>query len=129
MSQYKWDTLDGWSVLCGWDRPLSHFFVNIDRECRKCKAAWEAWELDESTHPCSVCEGSGTEYLFNNLDDKTGMTDAMGGMSIDQVRLVLTDKLTAYQEGVLGMLILDQAGNVGNKIINFEPYGEERKRG
>jgi hypothetical protein len=31
-----------------------------------------------------------------------------------------------YQEGVIGALILDQIGNVGNKVINFEPYGEAK---
>jgi hypothetical protein len=121
MSQYLWDTTDGWSVLVGWDRPLQHFFVSIDRVCSNCK--------DEGYEDCPKCDGRGTEYLFNNLDDNTGMTDHMGGMSIDQVRRVLLDKLTVYQEGVLGMLILDQAANVGNKQIRFEPYGAERKRG
>ena len=121
MTQRKWQTLDGWEVLTGWDRPLQHFFVNIDRTCIHCDGAGEAPEVGE--YPCTYCNGSGTQYLFNNLDDKTGMTDVMGGMSIYQVRMVLEKYLTKYQEGIIGALILDQAGNVGNLIVEMEPYG------
>jgi hypothetical protein len=127
MTQYKWPTTDGWEVLVGWDRPLQHFFVNIDRVCRSCHGDGGFGLEPNDADICGRCNGRGTEYLFNNLDDKTGMTDAMGGMTLEQVRLVLTEKLTVYQEGVIGMLILDQVGNVGNKIVTFEPYGEERK--
>ena len=123
MTQRKWQTLDGWDVLCGWDRPLSHFFVNIDRKCTNCDGNGGFGDEPNDADTCPVCEGSGTEYLFNNLDDKTGMTDVMGGMSIYQVRMVLEKYLTKYQEGIIGALILDQAGNVGNLIVEMEPYG------
>ena len=125
MTQRKWQTLDGWEVLCGWDRPLQHFFVSIDRTCTKCAGDGGNCTnvLTGDFEECEACKGSGTEYLFNNLDDKTGMTDIMGGMSIDQVRMVLERYLTKYQEGIIGALILDQAGNVGNLIVEMEPYG------
>jgi hypothetical protein len=127
MTQYKWETTDGWNVLVGWDRPLQHFFLDIGRDCPACQGDGGFGLEPNDADICGTCNGRGTEYLFNNLDDDTGMTDAMGGMTIEQVRLVLLEKLTAYQEGVLGMLILDEAGNVGNKITEFEPYGQVRK--
>ena len=123
MTQRKWQTLDGWEVLTRWDRPLQHFFVNIDRKCTNCDGNGGFGDEPNDADTCPVCEGSGTEYLFNNLDDKTGMTDVMGGMSIYQVRMVLEKYLTKYQEGIIGALILDQAGNVGNLIVDMEPYG------
>lgn len=127
MTQRKWKTLDGWEVLCGWDRPLQHFFVNIDRQCGGCDGTGDVTDgfggTPDYPRDCTTCEGTGIEYLFNNLDDKTGMTDAMGGMTIDQVKMVLEQKLTKYQEGILGALIMDQVGNVGNLVQVYEPCG------
>jgi len=127
MTQRKWQTTDGWDVLTGWDRPLQHFFVNIDRVCRPCEGTGE---IDDEPplepRECSWCKGTGTEYLYNPLED-TQYTDAMGGMTIDQVRTVLELKLTKYPEGLIGALILDQVGNIGNLIQQMEPYGEEKK--
>jgi len=127
MTQYMWSTTDGWNVLVGWDRPLQHFFATIDRKCRKCDGNGGFGEEPNDADMCPVCNGEGVEYLFNNLNDNTGMTDAMGGMTIDQVRQVLLSKLTVYQEGVLGMLILDEAANAGNRQVKWESYGKARE--
>jgi hypothetical protein len=127
MTQRKWQTTDGWDVLTGWDRPLQHFFVNIDRPCRNCDGQGGFGDEPNDADQCPVCEGTGTEYLYNNLED-TQYTDPMGGMTIDQVRTVLELKLTKYPEGLIGALILDQVGNIGNFIQQMEPYGEEKKQ-
>jgi hypothetical protein len=127
MTQRIWDTTDGWEVLVGWDRPLQYFFVTIDRQCRACNGEGGFGLEPNDADICGKCSGEGVEYLFNNLDAPEGYTDARGGMTIEQVRRVLEEKLTVYQEGVIGALILDEVGNVGNLQMKYEPYGEERK--
>lgn len=125
MTQRKWTTNDGWDVLTGWDRPLQHFFVNIDRVCRNCGGQGGFGDEPNDADQCPVCEGTGTEYLFNNLEDEEH-TDPMGGMTIDQVRWVLDHKLTAYPEGLLAALVVDQVANMGNLIQDYEAYGEAK---
>jgi hypothetical protein len=131
MTQRKWTTTDGWSVLTGWDRPLQHFFVSIDRECGGCDGEGIITDgfggAEDDPRDCTTCEGTGNEYLYNNLED-TKHTDAMGGMTIEQVKTVLELKLTKYPEGLLEALILDQAGNIGNLVQEYEPYGEEKEQ-
>jgi hypothetical protein len=126
MTRREWNTEDGWEVACGWDRPLQHFFIDISRKCRNCDGQGGFGEEPNDADQCPVCEGQGTEYLFNNLTDNTGMTDRMGGMTIEQVKQVMEKYLTKYQEGILGALILDEVGNVGNLVQHYEPYGMEK---
>jgi hypothetical protein len=130
MTQRKWTTTDGWQVLTGWDRPLQHFFVNIDRECTGCDGDGDVTDgiggTEEDPRDCETCEGSGTEYLFNNLSD-TQYTDPMGGMSIEQVAQVLNLKLTAVPHTLTFDLMADKAKNVGNFIQDYGTLGEERE--
>lgn len=125
MTQRKWTTTDGWEVLTGWDRPLSHFFVNIDRECTGCdgNGGVNDGQAGEEDRDCTTCEGSGTEYLFNNLSD-TQYTDFSGGMSMDQVKAVLQLKLTAWPAGLFERLANDKANNVGNDVVHFGTLGK-----
>jgi hypothetical protein len=127
MTQRKWTTTDGWNVLTGWDRPLQHFFVSIDRECVRCDGNGGFGDEPNDADTCPVCNGQGNEYLYNNLED-TKYTDAMGGMTIEQVKTVLELKLTKYPAGLLEALILDQEFNAGNLIQEYEPYGEEKEQ-
>lgn len=124
MTQRKWKTTDGWDVLTGWDRPLQHFFVTINRECRRCDGTGEAPELGED--PCGACNGRGNEFLYDNLDD-TKFTDALGGMSIEQVKTVLDLKLTAFPRELMWDLLTDKKDNVGNLVVTYEPIGERKK--
>ena len=126
MTQRKWDTTDGWEVLTGWDRPLQHFFVNIDRQCRDCGGGGLV-NPDNVDEMCKTCEGEGTVWLFNNLDDETGLTDSFGGMTIGAVKRVLELKLTAVPEGLYNMLRYDQYHDMGNDIRHFGTLGEEKK--
>jgi hypothetical protein len=127
MTQRKWRTTDGWEILCGWDRPLSHFFVNIDRECTGCdgNGGVNDGQAGEEDRDCTTCEGSGTEYLFNNLSD-TKYTDSMGGMSIEQVAQVLNEKLTAVPHTLTFDLMADKAHDVGNFVKHYGTLGEEK---
>ncbi len=126
MTQRKWDTHDGWNVLTGWDRPLQHFFVTIDRECRQCGGSGDFGE-EQPTGACSVCGGEGNEYLFNNFEDTSGLTDMWGGMKLEDVAEVLSSKLTKIPEGLLNMLRYDQAHDMGNDIRHFGTLGEAKK--
>ena len=130
MTRRIWDTTDGWEVACGWDRPLQHFFIDISRECGGCDGTGEVTDgmggTPDDPRDCTTCEGTGVEYLFNNLED-TEHTDAMGGMTIYQVQWVLENKLTQYPKGILGALILDQLNNIGNLEKKYATYGEERQ--
>jgi hypothetical protein len=120
VTQRKWTTEDGWEVLTGWDRPLQHFFVNIDRTCRACNGAGE---IDEKL--CQVCDESGTEYLFNNLSDTSGLTDKWGGMSIENVAHVLSTKLTHVPDNLMWDLMVDKSKNSGNEVKHYGTMGKE----
>lgn len=126
MTQRKWETLDGWSVLTGWDRPLQYFFVSINRACQACNGDGGFGVAEDESDVCGKCEGSGDEYLFNNLSDTTGYTDAYGGMTLTNVKRVLDEKLTTYPADVLLGLQQDKAGDVGNFIETYPTQGEQR---
>jgi hypothetical protein len=125
MSQRLWNTEDGWKVLTGWDRPLQHFFLNIDRICRGCNGSGELGEKPNDI--CPVCGSRGEEFLFDNLGDETGLSNPLGGMSLDTVKLVLEQKLTWYPPTLMADLAADRANNAGNQIERYENRGEERK--
>jgi len=128
MTQRKWDTTDGWSVLTGWDRPLQHYFVSISRECPDCDGqGFGQFEGLEETE-CLQCQGRGEEFLFDNLSDHGGFTDRMGGMTLESVEKVLDDKLTSWPHGVIGILRRDQELNLGNDIVTFAQQGEQKQK-
>lgn len=131
MTQRKWETEDGWSVLCGWDRPLQHFFVSIDRECGGCDGEGIVTDgfggTPEEPRDCNTCDGVGTEYLFDNLGDNSGLTTPLGGMSLDQVKRVLEQKLTWYPGTLIGDLATDRANNAGNQVDVYETLGVARE--
>jgi hypothetical protein len=124
MTQRLWTTEDGWTVLTGWDRPLQHFFVNIDRICHRCLGRGET---DERI--CVACDGNGNEYLFNNLDAPKGYTDAMGGMTIEQVAQVLSEKLTLVPDMLLTQLRDDKALNRGSERNTYGVLGKAKGEG
>lgn len=131
MTQRKWNTEDGWSVLTGWDRPLQHFFVTIDRECGGCDGEGIVTDgfggTPEDPRDCNTCDGEGIEYLFNNLNDNTGLTTILGGMSLDQVKAVLDQKLTWYPDTLIGDLATDKANNAGNQVDTYATRGVEKE--
>jgi len=133
MTRRTWDTNDGWECAAGWDRPLQHFFFDIQRECGGCDGTGQVTDgfggTPEDPRDCTTCEGQGIEYLFNNLTDDTGLTDPMGGMKLEQVQRALERHLTAWPEGLVGALILDELGNIGNLEVRLGMYGEERESG
>jgi hypothetical protein len=129
MTRRTWDTNDGWECAAGWDRPLQHFFFDIQRQCRNCDGQGGFSDEPNDADQCPVCEGQGIEYLFNNLMDEEGLADAMGGMKLEQVQLALGRYLTEWPEGLVGALILDELGNIGNLEVRLGVYGEERKSG
>lgn len=99
MTQRKWKTTDGWEVLTGWDRPLQHYFLTISRKAP---------------------DGE-NEYLFDNLDDKTGLTDPLGGMTQAQIFRALNKCLTEWPRQLMAVLGNDHAQNLGNVISEVEP--------
>lgn len=115
-------------MLTGWDRPLQHFFLNIDRTCTKCGGEGGFGEEPNDADMCDACEGSGTEYLFNNLSDTTGMTDQLGGMRRDTIKHVLEQLLTWYPPTLMGDLATDHANNAGNMIETYETRGTARAK-
>lgn len=129
MTQRKWQTEDGWDVLTGWDRPLSHFFVDIERTCVKCNGNGGSGEEPNDADMCPVCNGSGSEWLFNNLDHNGPYTihNSMGGMTIEQVKNVLEAMLTWYPPTLIGDLLQDKRNNVGNLIETYMTKGTQRQ--
>jgi hypothetical protein len=122
MTQRTWTTEDGWQVLTGWDRPLQHFFLQISRECTKCGG--DGSILDNYIeNDCDACKGRGEQFLFDNLSDKTGMTNRMGGMSLNQIASVLQSNLTAYPKDILKFLLDDCRRDLSNARAVHETIG------
>jgi len=124
MTQRKWETTDGWEVLCGWDRPLQYFFLDIGRKCRDCDGqGYGQFEGQEETE-CVQCGGRGREYLFNNLDEPEGdLVDDEGGMTVRQVMRVLDTRLTSYPDGIENGLFSDEANDIGNFVKTYPVQG------
>lgn len=118
VTQRTWKTIDGWEVLTGWDRQLQHYFLQISRACTNCGGDGSVIR-DYAEQECGACEARGQEFLFSNLDDKTGMTDIHGGMSQSQIVLVLEKYLTDWPDQVIAVLGNDRHNNLGNDQHDF----------
>lgn len=104
MTQRIWKTTDNWEVLTGWDRPLQYYFLTISRPGADGK----------------------NEYLFDNLDDKTGLTDAHGGMSQAQIYGALERNLTDWPKQIMPILSYDRGANLGNNYIDLGVMGQAK---
>jgi len=66
----------------------------------------------------------GDVFLYENLADPSLM---MGRMTLEQVQARLTEKLTAWPEGLLNNLRRDQLVNEGNLIVPYQEIGRARE--
>lgn len=124
MTQHRWQTTDGFEVLAGWDRPLQHYFFQVSRRCPSCAGTGET----ETGAECIMCAGRGDQYVFDNLDaaDKPitrMLTDPLGGMSIEQVKLVMVKFLTAWPDEFVASVAMDARNNIGNQIYTYDTVG------
>jgi hypothetical protein len=122
MTRRTWDTLDGWEVAAGWDPPLQYFFLDISRECEHDD------DEDREGVECEICHGSGTQYLYNNLDDKSNRVDTMGGIhNLDIVEELIREYLTDYPPEVMSTLYEDRSLQRGNENLYYGAIGRIRK--
>jgi hypothetical protein len=127
ITQHKWQTIDGFEVLAGWDRPLSHYFFQISRKCRGCGGEGSGQFEGQEDIECLDCYGRGEQFVFDNLDARSSgdldSTDFMGGMTIAQVKKVLEKYLTAWPPKFLETIGYDAVANVGNQIYSYDTVG------
>ncbi|SDS17138.1 hypothetical protein SAMN05216198_1349 [Halopseudomonas litoralis] len=88
------------TVLLGWDRQLSYFFLVIQKSA----------ELIDS---CMQVESE--NYLYSNLYEK-----APFGLGLDYYRAVLRHFQIDVPESMFIEVQQDSEGNVGNRVVNHE---------
>lgn len=100
MSQHYFDTFHKGlpiTVLLGWDRPLSYFFLVIQKPAELIDSSMEV----ESEH-----------YLYSYLYEKDPF-----GLSLDYYRAVLRHFQILVPESMFIEVQRDCARNVGNRIV------------
>lgn len=90
MSQHRF-TYGELHVLTGWDRPLQHFFLVVEKE------------------------NADDEYVYTNLNDPDL---PWGGMTIGQVTAKLAELSIPLPLTLVEELMSDQKCNVGNRLVN-----------
>jgi hypothetical protein len=93
MSQIKWDTTDGLEILTGWDRPLGHHFLLVERRV-------------------VLMDGS-TDY------ETVYSADAWAGCSAAEVLGVLTRLGVRPPPDLLPLLHAHREANLGNEIVDY----------
>lgn len=123
MSRRIWTTLDGWDVSAGWDnRPTGHFFLDIGRECEHDD------DEDREGEECELCQGSGTQYRYNNLDDKTDNVGPMGEIhSLVYVEDKIRELLTDWPDEIITDLYEDRRLQVQNFQHDYGVVGKLRE--
>jgi len=118
LTQHRWDTLDGFQVLAGWDRPLQVYFFQISRMCPSC---WGEGETETGAE-CFTCGGRGEQFVFDNLAARE-FVSPMGGMSLQQVEAAMSKYLTEWPTTVVPHLVADGVNNEGNAINKYDSVG------
>jgi hypothetical protein len=122
MSRRTWTTLDGWDVAAGWDPPTRSFFFDIGRECEHDD------DEDREGEDCQLCHGSGTQYVYSNLEDRTDNVDVMGGIhDLVYVQTLMDRYLTEYPPFAIATLYTDQDLDIANDTKYWGAVGHLRK--
>jgi len=120
MSQHYFNTQQAGTpvkVLLGWDRPLGHYFMVIEKTA--------AAVASESASTAAQCEGDDDDdgddddgYLYSNLNELDPF-----GLSLDHFRGVLSDLGIQVPEQMFEQIELDSAMRVGNRHVWYQPDG------
>lgn len=100
-------------VLLGWDRPLGHFFMVIEK-----LATAGASESTEASQQPAVDTDDDDGYLYSNLNELDPF-----GLSLDHFRDVLSDLGIQVPEQMFEQIELDHAMRVGNRRVWYQPDG------
>lgn len=115
MSRHVWTaTIDGqeWDAAAGWDRPVGHFFLTVQRTCPACTGTGRvATVVVGEDKPCLDCGETGTQTLFDS--------DALDGIPFSDIGFWLIDHHVPYPERLAFALRDDYAGDVGNVITHY----------
>lgn len=94
------------TVMMGWDRPLSQFFLVVQH--RQDAIAGENAE----------CEDGDEGIIYSNLNELLPRSLGLG-----HFRSKLTTLGIAVPEAMFEQVLLDEAGNVGNRCVVYEADG------
>ena len=124
MSQHHFETVHGSNrvdVVLGWDRPLHHFFLWVERLGVPCNAppapelafadAEESAEYDGPKEPLE-------EFIYHNLDDTGSM-----GADLNYFRSKLAALGVTVPETMFTQVLRDKALNIGNRYVVYRPDG------
>ena len=118
MSQHYFNTQQAGNpvkVLLGWDRPLGHYFMVIEK-----LAAAVATESTYAAPQCDVDEGDDYDdgYLYSNLNQRDPF-----GLSLDHFRGVLSELGIQVPEQMFEQIEQDKAMRIGNRHVWYQPDG------
>ncbi len=117
MSQHFFSTMhegNPVTVLLGWDRPLGHYFMVIERD--QPAPANEAGISEESDYE--------EEYLYSNLNEKNPFNKSM-----DYFKSKLEQFGIQVPAQMFVQIELDQLYNVGNRRVFYESDGSFKEGG
>lgn len=92
------------TVLMGWDRPLSQFFLVVQHR-QDAEVNGEREDNDEG-------------IIYSNQDELLPRS-----LGLDHFRSKLTTLGIAVPEAMFEQVLLDEAGNVGNRCVVYEADG------
>jgi hypothetical protein len=121
MSQHYFNTQQAGNpvkVLLGWDRPLGHYFMVIEKIA--------AAVATESASAAPQCEDEDDDedddyddgYLYSNLNERDPF-----GLSLDHFRGVLSELGILVPEQMFEQIEQDKAMRVGNRHVWYQPDG------
>ncbi|MGT2455727.1 hypothetical protein ACU4GI_21920 [Cupriavidus basilensis] len=126
MSQHHFQTVHGANaidVVLGWDRPLHHFFLWVER--LRSPAAMEQAEqlamaetVDRQEELSDDCEDQSDDFIYHNLDDS-----ASQHADLSYFRCKLDALGIAVPETMFTQVLRDKALNIGNRYVVYRPDG------
>ena len=124
MSQHHFETIHGSyriDVVLGWDRPLHHFFLWVERlnvPCNAPPAPGLAFADVEENSECDGPEEPSEEFIYHNLDDTASM-----GAGLSYFRSKLAALGVIVPETMFTQVLRDKALNIGNRNVVYQPDG------
>lgn len=94
-------------VLLGWDRPLGHFFLVIEK-----------LPADQTAEAGNDEEDEDDGYLYSNLND-----DSPFGYDLDYYKAKLKELGITVPQTMFEQILADQAHKVGNRQVWYEADG------
>ncbi|MGE8450190.1 MAG: hypothetical protein ACN6OP_06095 [Pseudomonadales bacterium] len=126
MSQHHFQTVHGANtidVVLGWDRPLHHFFLWVERlrspvamEQAEQRAMAETADCQEEL--TDDCEEPSEDFLYHNLDDTTSM-----GAGLAYFRSKLAALGVTVPETMFTQVLRDKALNIGHRYVVYRADG------